>query len=65
MSLAWRKMHIESLGRGIMSSNGRFFISANGRIDSASLNWVLYNLIDMTYQDGFRYQREAKAAAEN
>lgn len=64
MPFAWRKIHIEGLGKGIMSSNGRYFITTRGRIDGAALNWTLYNLEDMTYEDGFRYQRDAKAVAE-
>jgi hypothetical protein len=64
MGLAWRKIHIEGLGIGVMSSNGKYFIATRGRIDGASLNWTIYNLIDKTYEDGFRYQRDAKAAAE-
>jgi hypothetical protein len=64
MGLAWRKIHIEGLGMGVMSSNGKYFVAARGRIDGASLNWTIYNLINKTYEDGFRYQRDAKAAAE-
>jgi|SanBayMetagenome_1026888.scaffolds.fasta_scaffold17235_2 hypothetical protein len=64
MGLAWRKIRIEGLGIGVMSSNGKYFIGTRGRIDGAALNWTLYNLRDKTYEDGFRYQRDAKAAAE-
>jgi hypothetical protein len=63
MGFAWRKIRIEGLGIGVMSSNGKYFISTRGRIDGTSLNWTLYNLRDKTYEDGFRYQRDAKSAA--
>jgi hypothetical protein len=47
-----------------MSSNGKYFITANGRLGGSNLNWVLYDFTDNTYQDGFYYQRDAKAYAE-
>ena len=63
--MRWRKMHIEKIGRGIMSSNGKYFITANGFLSGGILNWVVYNLNDKTYIEGFRYQRDAKACAES
>ena len=50
---------------GIMSSNGKYFITAKGWLAGGVLNWILYDFTDNTYQDGFRYQRDAKAYAED
>jgi len=51
-------------GDGIISTDGRYFITARGFLYGATLNWVLYDLRNNSYQDGFRYQRDAKALAE-
>jgi hypothetical protein len=63
--MRWRNIDMENLGRGIMSSNGKYFIRTNGFLTGSILNWVVYNLNDRTYIDGFRLQRDAKACAES
>ena len=62
--IKWSNVDVEKLGRGIMSKDERYFITAKGFLYGANLNWVLYDFTDSTYQDGFRYQRDAKAEAE-
>jgi hypothetical protein len=61
--IRWSKAEVNNR-LGIMSSNGKYFITANGRLGGSNLNWVLYDFTDNTYQDGFYYQRDAKAYAE-
>ena len=61
--IRWSKAEVDNR-IGIMSSNGRYFISARGWLVGGVLNWFLYDFSDNTYQDGFRYQRDAKAFAE-
>ena len=62
--IRWTNANLEKLGRGILSADGRYFITARGFLYGANLNWVLYDFTDNSYQDGFRYQRDAKALAE-
>lgn len=66
--LSWKNAEIQIngkfLGRGIMSKNDRYFITANGMYGSKLL-WILYDLVEGTYEEGFLYQRDAKAHAEN
>jgi hypothetical protein len=49
---------------GITSSDGKYSITARGWLGGGNLNWIIYDHTDNTYQDGFRYQRDAKAFAE-
>ena len=62
--IRWSIVNMEKLGRGIMSKDGRYFITASGFLYGSNLNWVLYDFSNNSYQDGFRYQRDAKALAE-
>ena len=50
--------------RGLLSADGKYFVTANGWLTRGVLSWALYDFTDNTYQDGFRYQRDAKAHAE-
>ena len=51
-------------GHGIVSSDGKYSITARGWLGGGIINWAVYDNTDNTYQDGFRYQRDAKEFAE-
>lgn len=52
-------------GHGIISSDGKYSITARGWLGGGKINWAIYDHTDKTYQDGFHSQRDAKAFAES
>jgi hypothetical protein len=60
----WTNANLEKLGRGILSADGRYFITADGFRTGSKLSWVFYDFTDNSRLEGFWYQRDAKAYAE-